>query len=67
MATREYIVEAPATFRGRVRMTVHADDPEHARQIVYSGRAVEDMEAIDNGSKNEPDIDCSELEVRVAE
>jgi hypothetical protein len=63
---REYIIEARATFRGRVRITVHADDPEHARQLVYSGR-FEDMETIDDGSKNEPEVDCSELEVRVAE
>jgi len=66
MATREYIVDAPATFRGRVRITVHADDAEHARQLVYSGR-FEDIETIDNGSGNDPQIDMSELEVRVAE
>jgi len=63
---REYIVEAPATFRGRVRITVHADDAEHARQLVYSGR-FEDIETICDGSKNEPQIDMSELEVREAE
>ena len=64
---KEYIVEAPATFRGRVRLTVNADDAEHARQIVYSGRAVADMEVIDDGSGNDPQVDCSELEVRVVE
>ena len=63
---KEYVVEAPATFRGRVRMTVHADDAEHARQLVYSGR-FEDIETIHDGSKNEPQIEMSELEVRQAE
>lgn len=62
----EYIVEAPATFRGRVRITVHAHDADHARFIVCSGKFV-DMETICDGIKNEPQIDLSELEVRVAE
>ena len=63
---KEYVVEAPATFRGRVRITVHANDAEHARQLVYSGR-FEDIETIHDGSKNEPQIEMSELEVRQAE
>ena len=63
---REYYVDAPATFKGRVRITVHAEDEEQARQLVYLGRW-EDIETTNNGSGNEPEIDCSELEVRVVE
>ena len=63
---KEYTVEAPAPFRGRVRMSFYAYDRDHGQQRVCH-KVIEDIEVIDNGSGNEPEIDCSELEVRVVE